>query len=217
MAQAGCAQALNRLLGQLEGPVYRYLLVRVRAAPDAEDLACDLSQEALIRAAAAIPRSTFASDGRLLSWAITIARNVLLDHLRQARGRAEVRGDSHWAAVESDEPLPGEDAPPPRQLDVLAAEALAEVSETMAELLRLRLMEGKTWKEVAAVLGIPESAAKRRFQRVQTALRRKILARLDPLPCRSAWAGTPELPSCGAAPAPDGAALRSPGEPRSGQ
>lgn len=185
MARAGCAQALDRLLGQVEGPVYRYLLSRLRAAPDAEDLARDLCQETLIRAMAAIPRSTFASDGRLLSWALTIARNVLLDHLRQARGRGEVRGDDHWERIESGGPPANEDAPPPRLLEALAAEALAEVPEATAELLRLRLIAGRSWKEVGDALGIAESAAKRRFQRAQAALRRKILARLDALPGNS--------------------------------
>ena len=210
MAQAGCARALDCLLRRVEGPVYRYLLARLRAAPDAEDLARDLCQEVLIRAMAAIPRSTFASDGRLLSWGLTIARNVLLDHLRQARGRGEVRGDAHWARAEAGGPLPGEDAPPPRLLEGLAAEALAEVPEATAELLRMRLMGGRSWKEVADALGIAESAAKRRFQRVQGSLRRKILARLDALPPECRCAALRRLPQ-------EGAAFHSPGEPSTGR
>ena len=182
MAQAGCARALDSLLRQVEGPVYRYLVVRVRAAPDAEDLARDLCQETLIRAVASIPRSTFASDGRLLSWGLTIARNVLLDHLRRARGRAEVRGEEHWGLVAAAGLLPGEELPPPRPLETLAAEVLAEAPESTAELLRLRLVNGWTWNEVAGMLGISESAAKRRYQRAQAAMRRKILARMDGSP-----------------------------------
>lgn len=194
---------MDRLLRQVEAPVYRYLVGHLRAAPDAEDLARDLCQETLIRAMAALPRSTFASDGRLISWALTIARNVLLDHLRQARGRGEVRGDDHWARVESGVPLPGENPPPPRLLELLAAEALAEASEATAKMLRLRLVEGRTWKEVAAVLGIAESAAKRRFQRAQAALRRKILARVDALPCDSRSAAARRLPGHVGAHRPD--------------
>ncbi|HEX6040319.1 RNA polymerase sigma factor [Longimicrobium sp.] len=191
MARAGCPRALDHLLRQVEGPVYRYLLSRLRAAADPEDVARDLCQETLIRAAAALPRSTFASDGRLLSWALTIARNVLLDHLRRARGRGEVRGDDHWARLESGGPLPGQETPPPRPLELLAAEALAEVPEATAELLRLRLVAGRTWKEVGDALGIPESAAKRRFQRAQVSLRRKLLARMDALPAESPESGRP--------------------------
>jgi RNA polymerase sigma factor (sigma-70 family) len=195
----------------VEGPVYRYLVGRLRAAPDAEDLARDLCQETLIRAAAAIGRSTFASDGRLLSWGLTIARNVLRDHLRQARGRAEVRGEDHWGRAEAVGLLPGEEAPPPRRLETLAAEVLAEVPEATAELLRLRLMGGQTWNEVAQALGTSESAAKRRFQRAQAALRRKILARMDASPSEFRHAAPPPLPVPGAHP-PDGAAFRSPSE-----
>lgn len=206
MAQAGCGRALDGLLRQVEGPVYRYLLRRVHAAPDAEDLARDLCQEALIRAVGAIPRSTFASDGRLLSWGLTIARNVLLDHLRQARGRAEVRGNDHWAHAETRDPLPGEEASPPCLLESAAAEALAEVPDDTAELLRLRLVSGRTWKEVADALGTTESAAKRRFQRAQGMLRKKILRRVAALPHEARRAAARRLPH-------DGAPFRSPGEP----
>jgi RNA polymerase sigma factor (sigma-70 family) len=192
--------------------VYRYLLARLRAAPDAEDLARDLCQEALIRAMGAISRSTFASDGRLLSWGLTIARNVLLDHLRETRGRAEVRGDGHWARAEAGGPLPGEEAPPPRLLEGVAAEVLAEVPETTAELLRLRLVGGRSWKEVAAALGIAESAAKRRFQRTQATLRRKILARLEALPHDAGRTATQRLPLPLAGRRRDGAESRSPGK-----
>jgi RNA polymerase sigma-70 factor (ECF subfamily) len=210
LARTGCPRALDRLVREVEGPIYRYLLGRLRAAPDAEDLARDLCQETLIRAVASIARGTFASDARLLSWGLTIARNVLLDHLRQARGRAEVRGDAHWAHVAAAGSLPGEEAPPPRPLETFAAEALAQVPESTAELLRLRLVGGRTWSEVARALGISESAAKRRFQRAQAALRRQILARVDALPSEDRRsASLQRLP--GGADRMDGAVFRSPG------
>jgi RNA polymerase sigma-70 factor (ECF subfamily) len=203
LAQAGSAVALDRLLHRVEGPVYRFLVARVRAAPDAEDLALDLCQEALIRAAGSLGRCTFASDGRLLAWMLTIARNVLLDHVRQARGRGEVRGDPLWGRAAAPG-SPGDDPPAPRLLESLAAEALAEVPETTAELLRLRLVSGRSWKEVGDALGIAETAAKRRFQRAQTTLRRRILARVDALPADARRAARRRLLP------PDGAAPRSP-------
>lgn len=182
LAQAGCAPALDSLLRAIERPLYRYLVCRVMAAPDAEDLAHDLCQETLIRVAAALGRCTFTSDGRLLAWLFTIARNVLLDHMREVRGRAEVRGELYWARSVAPGPLPGSDAPRPDLLETLAAEALAAVPEPTADLLRLRLMGGQSWKKVADTLGIAETAAKRRFQRAQSTLRRRILARIDSLP-----------------------------------
>lgn len=182
LAQEGCARALDALLRRVQPPLYRYLVSRVVAAPDAEDLAHDLCQEALIRATTSIGRCTFASDGRVLAWVLTIGRNVLLDHLRQASGRKEVRGEAYWEFTEAAALLPGDEAAAPRVLETFAAEALGQVPESTAELLRLRLVGGRSWKEVADALGIAESAAKRRFQRAQAALRRQILARVDALP-----------------------------------
>ncbi|HYH80885.1 MAG TPA: RNA polymerase sigma factor [Longimicrobium sp.] len=210
LAQTGNARALDRLLRRVEGPVYRSLVSRLIAAPDAEDLAQDLCQEALIRAAASIGRCTFASDGRLLAWVLTIARNVLLDHLRQVGVRAEVRGDGEWVRTAAAGVPPGDEAAPPCPLETFAAEALDGVSEGTAELLRLRLMAGRSWKEVADTLGIAESAAKRRFQRAQAALRRQILVRVDALPAEARRAALGRLLSPGAVPRADGAAFRSP-------
>jgi RNA polymerase sigma-70 factor (ECF subfamily) len=207
-AQAGCAQALEELLRRVDGPVYRYLVVRLRAAPDAQDLALDLRQEVLIRVVASLGRCTFASDGRLLAWVLTITRNVLLDHLRAARGRGEVRNPPAWAcsvaAACDDEPVP------PHPLEGFVAETLAGLPEATAELLRLRLIGGRSWKEVGGALGIAESAAKRRFQRAQAALRRQILARVDALPRDARRGVVLRLLAAGAALGPDGAAPRSP-------
>jgi RNA polymerase sigma factor (sigma-70 family) len=199
LAQEGCARSLDTLLRTVEPPLYRYLVRRVLHAPDAEDLARDLCQETLIRAMTSIRRCTFASDGRVLAWVLTIGRNVLLDHLRRASGRAEVRGEAYWEVTEAAGLLPGDEAAAPRLLETFAAEALGQVPETTAELLRLRLGEGRSWKEVANTLGIAESAAKRRFQRAQGALRRQILARVDALPPDARRAVAERLQAPGAA------------------
>lgn len=205
-ARGGSPEALDQLLRRVEGPVYRYLVARLRAAPDAEDLALDLRQEALIRAAAAVGRCTFVSDERLLAWVLTIARNVMLDHLRAVRGRGEVRDEGQLSRAAADFAAPEDEPAPPRLLETLAAEALAEVPEGTAELLRLRLMAGHTWKEVGETLRIAETAAKRRFQRAQNALRQRILARVRALPLDDRRAAALRALD----PAPDGAAPRSP-------
>jgi RNA polymerase sigma-70 factor (ECF subfamily) len=211
LAQAGCTRALDRLLRQVEGPLYRYLIGQLRAAPDAEDLARDLCQETLIRTAVSLQRCTFASDARLLAWVLTIARNLLVDHLRRARDRREVRDDAGLAHTPDAGWPPQDDAPRPRLLETFAAEALAEVSEDTARLLRLRLVEGESWKEVGRALGIAESAAKRRFQRAQATLRRSILARVEALPAGTRHAASLRLVLPGDAPPGGGAALRSHG------
>jgi RNA polymerase sigma-70 factor (ECF subfamily) len=184
LAQAGSAPELDCLLRRVEKPVYRYLVSRLVAAPDAEDLARDLCQEALIRATTSPGRCTFDSDGRLLAWVLTIARNVLLDHLRHARVHPELRADVLWERAVAAAPQPGDETAASQLLEALAAEALSTVPEATAELLRLRLrlVAGRSWKEVAEALGIAKTAARRRFQCAQITLRRHILAQVDELP-----------------------------------
>ncbi len=190
-ARDGEHNALERLLGLIQDPVYRYLVARLRLYQEAEDLARDLAQEALIRIANAIGRCTFDSDSRVLAWVLTVARNVLLDHIRSERSRSErmrftsdlerAGGQVAWAEWQrqTDDVEPGVAS---RILLRVVEEARASLPEATVELLRLRVDMGATWKEVGAALGTTEAGAKRRFQRAQATLRVNIGQRLQALP-----------------------------------
>lgn len=187
LACGGDGPALDRLLRAVQTPVHRFLLARLAPRADANDVAGDLLQEVLIRAAAALPRCRFMSGERLVAWVLTIARHVLVDHHRVERARREVV--AHEAldrAVEgaslarwrSDAGDHGRS----ELLEELAAAAMGGLPERTRELLRLRVQLGCTWKEVGAVLGTTEAGAKRRFQRAQVALRTRFRALLDAVP-----------------------------------
>lgn len=186
-AKAGNAEAMDAVLRTFQEPVHRYLARRLAQCPDGHDVAGDLRQEVLLRAAGGLARCHFDNEQRPLAWVLRIARNVLVDHVRAERTRhrlvspdtlellAERAALAQWQSV-SPEGDPG------GRLDDVAARAMAGLPRRTVELLRLRVQMGCTWPEVAAALGTTTSGAKRRFQRAQVALRARLLAVLDALP-----------------------------------
>ena len=186
-AAAGDGAALDGLLRAVQDRVERYLAGRLAARPDGHDLAGDLRQEVLIRAAGAVGRCRFESDARLVAWVLTIARRVLVDHVRAERARREVLPDRALELMAEEASLArwrggAHELGPGELLETLAARALGALPERTRELLRLRVQLGWTWKEVGRALGTTEAGAKRRYQRAQAALRTRFLALLDALP-----------------------------------
>lgn len=185
-ASRGDAAALNQLLAQVQDIIHRYLASRLMDSADHDDVAGDLRQEVLIRAAGAVARCTFESDHAVLAWMLMIARNVLLDHLRAERGRGDVLARGELEPLAQNAALarwqrPAEDAATRALLEEMTARALCGLPEATRDLVRLRVQLGLTWKEVGKALGTTESGAKRRFQRSQASLRARFLALLDTL------------------------------------
>jgi RNA polymerase sigma factor (sigma-70 family) len=186
-ARRGDPQALNRLLQRVADPVHRYLVARVRHQREPEEVARDLSQEVLLRAAAHVARCTFATDERLLAWVLTIARNVLVDFARAERNGAAALPDAELAAAWDRASLRawearGAECRASRVAALFDEGVIPTMPEQTAELLRLRVLAGAEWKEVAAALGTTAAGAKRRFQRAQATLRGRLLDLLRELP-----------------------------------
>ncbi|HEY8088249.1 MAG TPA: RNA polymerase sigma factor [Polyangiaceae bacterium] len=133
-------------------------------------LADDLAQEAFLRVHRA--RGSFEAGAAALPWIFAIARNVFLDHTRQAYvKRTTTVGDGK---------LPDREAPAETQGDLALAgnEMLGIVRDTLAALPALQReaflllrFEGMSVAEAAEVLGATEGAVKVRAFRAYEALR----------------------------------------------
>ena len=138
--------------------------------PDAEDIA----QEAFVAAFRAMPKH---EPGRpFYPW----LRGILLNRARvlvRSRNRARARRESaaerpgHWAA-------PRAVAAPARTGDILAR-AMESLDDDERALLVLKHVEGYTYDELAAQLGIPRGTVMSRLYRVRLRLRER-LQELDP-------------------------------------
>lgn len=152
-AQSGDVQAFGELYDRYVDIVFRYVLFRV----DDRSLAEDVTSETFLRALRRI--STVSYQGKDLgAWFVTIARNLVLDHVKSSRYRMEV------ATAEPVE-TPRETSDPESQVlaDDQASELLRCVhllGADQRECVTLRFLRGLSVAETARVMGRNEGAIK---------------------------------------------------------
>lgn len=154
-AQAGDRAAFGRLYELYVDGVFRYVLSRVWGD---RALAEDLTGEVFCRALRRI--DSVQDHGRDIgAWFTTIARNLVLDHVKSSRYRLEVRvGCAVGETVNNRTP---ESECLDRDLAVRVRRCVAGLSSAdQRECLELRFLAGMSVAETAAVMGRNEGAVK---------------------------------------------------------
>ena len=167
-AQQGDTEAFGLLYDRYVDLVYRYIYYRLGDRSAAEDF----TSETFLRALRRIGSVT--NQGRdIAAWLVTIARNIVLDHVKSSRYRLEITTAD---MLDADGHV---DGPEGTVLDRLtSAELLRAVRQLNAdqqECIVLRFLQGLSVAETAAVMGKNEGAIKTlQYRAVRT------LARLLP-------------------------------------
>lgn len=133
------------------GTVYRFVRRRVSSREDAEDL----TQEVFTAAADALQRARLDAGTPTLAWLYTVARRRLVDRFRAAQP----------VTVE----LPDDLAQRERVFGIRVTRALIESLERLDNGQRTvvvqKLLEGRSFAEIAARAGVSEEACRMRFSR----------------------------------------------------
>jgi RNA polymerase sigma-70 factor (ECF subfamily) len=166
-AQQGDAEAFGQLYDRYVDVVHRYAYARLGDRTLAEDV----TSETFLRALRRI--GTVSYRGRDVgAWFITIARNLVLDHVKSGRNRYEVvTGD----LLENDR---GTEGPEPAVLRLLSSEELLrcvrQLSPDQQECVVLRFLQGLSVSETAAVMkrntGAIKALQHRALRRLATSL-----------------------------------------------
>jgi RNA polymerase sigma-70 factor (TIGR02952 family) len=167
-AQRGDAEAFGQIYDHYVGMVHRYVHHRLGDRATAEDV----TSETFVRALRRLDSLTF--QGRdVAAWLLTIARNIVLDHVKSSRYRLEVStADMRDADTSTDGP---EDAVVQRLTNQQLVACIRELGPEQQECLALRFLHGLSVSETAQVMGKRDGAVKALQHR---AVRR--LARLLP-------------------------------------
>jgi RNA polymerase sigma-70 factor, ECF subfamily len=152
-AQDGDRSAFARLYGRYVDVVFRYVLFRVGD----RELAEDVTSETFLRALRRIESVSY--QGRDVgAWFVTIARNLVLDHVKSSRFRLEV------ATAEVDESRQAESGPEQQVLSKVTRAALLEcvgqLGDDQRECIVLRFLQGLSVAETAKVMARNEGAVK---------------------------------------------------------
>ncbi len=181
----GDARAWEEIVRRHSPRLYHLCLRFTGNAAEAEDLA----QDAMLRIYRALA-SYDPGQGALVTWMTALTRNLLIDHYRRSRNQRRTDSlDDPGAAL----PIPAE--PQRRQPDAgvwrrelheAVQAALVRLSPELREAVILRDLEDFDYKEIAAVLHIPEGTVKSRINRGRIELARWLAPRL-----RHSMGGTP--------------------------
>ena len=128
------------------------LLALIRRFTSSEDDARDLLQITWMKAYR--NRRAFSGSGSLAGWLMSIARNVARDQVRRTKPTS-----CPPEATASSEPGPGQLAERGAlRRDI--TDALLDLGERQRDVVVLRLLEGRTVRETAAILGCAQGTVK---------------------------------------------------------
>jgi RNA polymerase sigma-70 factor, ECF subfamily len=152
-SQAGSQDAFGQIYDQYFDTVFRFVYYRVGDRMLAEDLTSDT----FLRAFRSI--SSISYQGRDIgAWLTTIARNIVLDHVKSGRIRWEIATSEH---IETGASLDSAEA---TVLSRLANEtllkAVAELNTEQQECIVLRFMQGLSVSETAQAMGKNDGSVK---------------------------------------------------------
>jgi RNA polymerase sigma-70 factor, ECF subfamily len=158
-AQAGDMAAFGGLFDKYYDVVFRYVLFRISD----RSLAEDLTQETFVRALRRI--SSVSDQGRDIgAWFITIARNLIFDHVKSSHYRLE------QTTNEIIELSPSTGGPDQQVLDSATNEELLrcvrKLNPDQQELFNLRFLQGLSVAETAQIMDRKEGAVKALQHRV---------------------------------------------------
>ncbi len=175
-AAAGQAEAWDEIIELYGGRIFNLALQFAFDRSGAEDLTQDIFLK--------LYRNLHQYHGEvpLVAWTLRLSRNLCIDRYRQSRRRPLT------TAIDDARPefLASTDNPQhnfqrSQRLEIVRS-TLREMSEDLAEALILRDLQGLSYEEVAATLGVPMGTVKTRIFRARKELARRVADRITPPP-----------------------------------
>lgn len=170
---AGDHDAFARIVNTYEDRVYRLCL---RMCGDSED-ARDLAQEAFVKAWRGL--QFYKQEATFSTWLYRLTSNVCIDFLRQKKRRAAV------SLTVSDDEAPQLDIPDPtptpeeqamdRSARQAVSDAMMQLEEDFRLVLTLRVVEERSYDEIAEIMDLKVGTVKSRLARAREKLRKILL------------------------------------------
>ena len=175
LAQGGNERAFQALVVKYQRRIARHVARYVRRASDVEEVV----QDAFIRAYRGL--ASFRGDASFYSWLYRIATNAAFSFLKKASTEIEAdeRPDEGFEPGVTDEQSP-ERILLARQIADAVERAMARVQPELAEALVLYEVEGKSYKEIAQMLGTPIGTVRTRIFRAREFIARRLEPVLGP-------------------------------------
>ncbi len=175
-ARSGDTDSFGVLVGRWEGPLFRFAYRMLKRREDARDVCQDTFFKVFRKA------DRFNEGASFSTWMYQIALNLCRDRLRHRRrwhvvDTSPVENASAPAAQVEGAAAPSDPAAAleARERREAVARALVSLSPEQREVLVLKEFEGLKFREIAAILGCPESTVKSRMYYGLSSLREALV------------------------------------------
>lgn len=131
-----------------------------------QDEVDELVQDTFIRAFSAL--ESFRADSSLRTWLFTIERRLVIDRQRsQARHNRNIELDDGHASTEFD----ALDSLVADEVSQRVARAMARLTRMQRDVFTLRVQEGRSYRDIAEILGSTEGAARVHYHNAMRAVK----------------------------------------------
>jgi RNA polymerase sigma-70 factor (ECF subfamily) len=159
----------GELIDRYEKLVFSFLLTRLKNLQEVEDIA----QETFVKAFRHL--KSFDCDKKFTAWLLTIARNILIDHVRKS-ARSFASTDLVAEVLQKEEDK-GQTNPQALALKkesfTKVVEMINELPEEVREPFVLRIVNEISYQEISEILDLPLQTVKNRIFKARTLLREK--------------------------------------------
>jgi RNA polymerase sigma factor (sigma-70 family) len=145
----GDNDAFETLLSRYKQRIYSFIFSKIKDA----ELADDIFQDTFIKVIKTLKRGAYNEEGRFLSWVMRIAHNLIVDHYRRKQRMPmyeshDTEKDVFYRVSEPSQNI--EDMLIDTQIKEDLNALMLELPENQIEVLRMRLYQDMSFKEIAA-------------------------------------------------------------------
>ena len=150
--------SFDALLERYKQKLFSYILSTVHR----EDLADDIFQDTFVKAIVCMRKGRYKMNGKFYSWLLCIAHNVIIDNLRYEQSVEGLNRSEINEHLYADNGLEGS----PREIEMERENSLSQLNELIdqlpenqQEVLRMRVYENMSFKDIAEHTGTSVNTA----------------------------------------------------------
>lgn len=169
---SGNEWALAQLIERHKSRIYSFILSKVKD----RDLSDDIFQETFIKVINTIRKQNYNEEGKFLPWVMRISHNLIIDHFRK-QSKVKFERDQEEYSVFSkmiDSELNIENSMIAGQIEDDLHTLILKLPQDQQEIIRLRLYDDLTFKEIAELNQISINTALGRMRYAIVNLRKMI-------------------------------------------
>lgn len=172
MYASGDEMALETLIRRYKDRLYLFIVSKVRDG----ELAEDIFQDTFVKVINTIKRSRYNEEGKFINWVMRIAHNLVIDHFRREKKHRKVQSNGEFSILNNitDDVLNAENQMIKDQIENDASALLSHLPEEQHEVLRMRIYDDMSFKDIAEQTGVSINTALGRMRYALINLRKLI-------------------------------------------